>query len=98
MASGETTISGTWPCPALLLAALLAGCGGAGSGPDQAAVAAEAAQEHPTIQSAALHPVERPVAKPMDRGAARPASIRPVERPVAKPLDRSAHDGAADRS
>ena len=98
MASGETTLSGIWPCPALLLAALLAGCGGAGSGPDQAAAAAEAPKEPAATQSAALHPVERPVAKPMDRGAARPASIRPVERPVAKPLDRSADDGAADRS
>ena len=89
MSMQDTTISGCWPVPALLLAALLTGCGGVGdSGRDQAAA---------TTQSTTVAPVERPVAKPMDRGAQRPTEIHPVDRPVAKPLDR-ALDDAPDRS
>lgn len=98
MAHRETATSGIWPGPALLLAALLAGCGGAGSGQEQAAAPADPSRAAAGVQSAALAPVERPVAKPMDRGAGRHASIRPVERPVAKPLDRTDDDAGLDRS
>jgi hypothetical protein len=100
MAFREITTPGIWPGPALLLSALLAGCGGAGSGQEQAAVEGGSSREAASMQSAALPPVERPVAKPMDRGAERPTSIHPVERPVAKPLDRPPADDEAqpDRS
>ena len=99
MAIREIMTPGIWTSPVLLLAALVAGCGGAGSGQEQAAVPDGASREVASMQSAALPPVERPVAKPMDRGAERPASIQPIERPVAKPLDRSGDDQAeSDRS
>ena len=95
----KTMTPGIRPGPALLLAALLVGCGGAGSGQDAAARPAVQDQAGSALQSAALPPVERPVAKPMDRGAGHPASIQPVERPVAKPLDRSTDTGTEpDRS
>lgn len=100
MSIDNTTAPGIRPGLALLVMVLLSGCGGVGSGPDEATAGAQPAHEAASMQSAAvLHPVERPVAKPMDRGAGRPASIQPVERPVAKPLDRPAHDEAQpDRS
>jgi hypothetical protein len=99
MYTHETATSGIRPGPALLVMVLLSGCGGVGSGQEEGAAAAQRSREPASMQSAALRPVERPVAKPMDRGAERPASIHPVERPVAKPLDRPAHDEAQrDRS
>jgi hypothetical protein len=99
MAIRENPIPGIRPVPALLLTALLSGCGGAGSGQEHAAVPEERTREAASMQSAALPPVERPVAKPMDRGPEHPAAIQPVERPVAKPLDRSTDDETApDRS
>ena len=99
MSTDDKNTRGARPGPALLLAALLAGCGGAGPGQDQAGAQNEQAQQGPAIQSAALPPVERPVAKPMDRGAEHPAAIKPVERPVARPLDRSTDaETESDRS
>jgi hypothetical protein len=83
MFTHEPTMPGIRPGPALLVMVLLAGCGGAGSTQEGAA----------TAQSPTLQPVERPVAKPMDRGADQPG-IQPVERPVAKPLDRPAGERA----
>ena len=89
MFTHEPTMPGIRPGPALLVMVLLAGCGGAGSTQEGAA----APPHSPTLQ-----PVERPVARPMDRGANQPG-IRPVERPVAKPLDRPTGDLAGpDRS
>lgn len=83
----DITIPGGRPGPALLLAVLLSGCGGAGSGQDQAALQVP---EGTSLQSAGLRPVERPVARPMDRGRSGEASraMAPVERPVARPMDR----------
>jgi hypothetical protein len=89
MFTHEPTMPGIRPGPALLVMVLLAGCGGAGSTQEGAAA---------TSHSSTLQPVERPVAKPMDRGADQPG-IQPVERPVAKPLDRPAGEPAdPDRS
>jgi hypothetical protein len=44
------------------------------------------------MPSATVTPVERPVARPMDRGLAGEddrSAVTPVERPVARPMDRT---------
>jgi hypothetical protein len=92
MSIQDTTTPGIRPGPALLLMTLLWGCGGAGSGQDQAAATAPPTRPASAMPSAALQPVERPVARPMDRGASGqddPVAVPPVERPVAKPMDRT---------
>jgi hypothetical protein len=99
MSTENPAAPGIRPGPALLVLVLLSGCGGIGSGQDEGAADAQRSHDSVSMQSAALPPVERPVAKPMDRGAERPTAIHPVERPVAKPLDRPVDDQAApDRS
>ena len=53
----KTMTPGIWPGPALLLAALLVGCGGAGSGQEQVAGPAVQDQAGSVVQSAAVPPV-----------------------------------------
>jgi len=88
----EIMTSGIRPAVLLLLTALLSGCGSAGPTQEQAAAPARQPLDEASMRSAALHPVERPVARPMDRGSEADKdtqAVPPVERPVAKPMDRA---------
>jgi len=91
MSIEETTTPGIRPAAVLLLTVLVSGCGSAGPAQEQAAAPARPAPEEASMRSVALHPVERPVARPMDRGneaGEDPQAVPAVERPVAKPMDR----------
>jgi len=74
------------PAAVILLATALAGCG-AGEYGDGDTARHDAAQQAPGTAGPA---VERPVAKPMDRGARVPSEMQPVERPVVRPPERVA--------